>query len=107
MALETYDERVCTAHGRSIARQVDKLMKQVREDGSPKGAEMAHRLADAYRRGDLGLISSIMDDEDVMDPISRERLIDGRNRRWAELLPSIMAEKRIYWRQWGPATFPG
>ncbi len=38
-------------------------MKQVREDGSPKGAEMAHRLADAYRRGDLGLISSIMDDE--------------------------------------------
>ena len=95
MALATYDEQFALLMGDPIAWQVDKLMKQVREDGSPKGAEMAHRLADAYRRGDLGLISSIMDDEDMMDPISRERLIDGRNRRWAELLPSIMAEKRI------------
>lgn len=59
-------------------------------DEMDQAETVAAGMVDAWRRGDLDALDKVVND-DMDDPVLRERILVGRNRDWAEKIEARMA----------------
>jgi uncharacterized protein YbaP (TraB family) len=91
--LETFEYQLGVLYGSSISEQAADLMTEIRNDSIE--VEKASQLANAYLKGDLDALSSIIFDDPESTPDKLEKLLLVRNRNWASQLPAIMAAKPV------------
>lgn len=94
--LETVGQQFAILFGAPIAEQADDLMSAVADSHSGKAAKQARELADAYLAENINTIYNMMVDDKETTPAEAERLIFGRNRAWAAVLPAMMAEEPLF-----------
>lgn len=81
-ALETLDDQIVALFGAPITKQAKELMEVVADDD--KASESAHRLADAYIKGDLDAMWALVNEE--MDEETALRMIYNRNDNWVGII---------------------
>lgn len=85
-SLETVDDQIELLFDTPIRLQAEDLLEMCRNDSVI--AETAQEMAELYRQQDLFALWQLMTDEEdgEYDPADLDRLIFGRNRKWAERL---------------------
>lgn len=92
---ETVDFQLDKLLGDPISMQAEDLVDMVRKDARME--EFAHDLAAKYMAQDLdGLYKLMLDPEMGSTPEEMERLITGRNVKWADSLQSIMPQESVF-----------
>lgn len=94
IALETMDEQMKLLFGGDIMEQADDLMQTVRNDA--ESADTAHKLAAAYRAGNLDEIHSLLTDKkDGLEGEALDKLLINRNNAWVSQLSSLLPQKSV------------
>jgi uncharacterized protein YbaP (TraB family) len=91
---ETIEFQLGILYGDPIAEQAEALMKTVRHD--TESIELSKKLANAYIKGDLDEMYSVIRDKDLgMDDDAVRKLITDRNVNWASMLKFILPQQSV------------
>lgn len=92
--LESIDDQIEVLFNRNLVKQAQDLLEQCKNDD--KYQQLNAKLLEAYRKGNLEQIDSIMFDPTMGgDEQYRADLIDKRNAKWAAKLMTIMPEQSV------------
>ncbi|MFT4070916.1 MAG: TraB/GumN family protein [Dysgonamonadaceae bacterium] len=95
IGLETADEQIDVLFNSiSLESQAKMLLDAVKEKDDD--TKMMHQLQKAYLKGNMAMAAQFSEEDKGMTPQERFALLDNRNRKWFEKLPSLMQEQSCF-----------
>lgn len=95
IGLETADEQIDVLFNSiSLESQAKMLLDAVKEKDDD--TKMMHQLQKAYLKGNMAMAAKFSEEDKGMTPQERFALLDNRNRKWFEKLPSLMQEQSCF-----------
>lgn len=95
IGLETADEQIDVLFNSiSLESQAKMLLDAVKEKDDD--TKMMHQLQKAYLKGNMTMAAKFSEEDKGMTPQERFALLDNRNRKWFEKLPSLMQEQSCF-----------